>query len=355
MTVVSGQIEPLKKLKATLGQQGITRFSSIRDINHFASNYESERKAIPKGIEEAFYAEISELKTEQINRQQRYEEAKADILQQLERETTELTKKLERANEKSDKNFFYRIIFYLNIRRLKHKRTYIADNRDKLVQKRIRTMEHLVTSVKDKLEDYLENKDKIISKRCDKSYKEIDATKKLIDDLYPLIAGAVGETAVVNELKKLPDTYYLINDFSVKFNPPIYNRKTKDRIMSIQADHLLVGQSGVFLLETKNWSTQSIKSLDLRSPIDQIQRTSYALFVLLNSQSNVNLTRHHWGSKKIPIRNIIVMTNQKPKEEFKHVKVLALKELNGYIQYFDQMFDEADTESIFKYLNNKVD
>jgi hypothetical protein len=27
------------------------------------------------------------------------------------------------------------------------------------------------------------------------------------------------------------------------------------------------------------------------------------------------------------------MTNAKPKEEFKHVKVLSLNELNGYIKY----------------------
>ena len=125
--------------------------------------------------------------------------------------------------------------------------------------------------------------------------------------------------------------------FKINFRP-IYNKNEDDRIFSIQIDHLLVCQSGVFLLETKNWSRRSIENLDLRSPVKQILRTSYALFVLLNSDSKFNdikLERHHWGSKKIPIRNIIVMTNEKPKEEFKYVKVLSLSELNGYIQYFD--------------------
>ena len=116
-------------------------------------------------------------------------------------------------------------------------------------------------------------------------------------------------------------------------------------------------QSGVFLLETKNWSRKSIENLDLRSPVKQILRTSYALFVLLNSDSKFNdieLERHHWGSKKIPIRNVIVMTNEKPKEEFKHVKVLSLSELNGYIQYFEPLFSGKEVKSIFEYLKNRM-
>jgi len=74
--------------------------------------------------------------------------------------------------------------------------------------------------------------------------------------------------------------------------------------------------------------------------------------VLLNSESNTSLTRHHWGSKKIPIRNIIIMTNEKPKEEFKHVKILSLNELNGYIKYFDEFFSESEVENIFNYLTD---
>ena len=122
-------------------------------------------------------------------------------------------------------------------------------------------------------------------------------------------------------------------------------------------DHLLVCQSGIFLLETKNWSKSSIDSLDLRSPVKQIRRTSFALFVLLNSgsrSSGVNLNRHHWGDKKVPIRNLVVMINEKPKEEFKHVKVLSLKELIGYIKYFDHSLDVEEVEDIFEYLKNSM-
>ena len=48
------------------------------------------------------------------------------------------------------------------------------------------------------------------------------------------------------------------------------------------------------------------------------------------------------------------MTNEKPKEQFKHVKVLSLGELNGYIQYFEQLFSAKEVESIFEYLKSRM-
>ncbi len=95
----------------------------------------------------------------------------------------------------------------------------------------------------------------------------------------------------------------------------------------------------------------------MRSPVKQILRTSFALFVLLNSTSNeygLGLKEHHWGSKKVPIRDVIVMTNEKPKEEFKHVKVLALRELLGYINYFAPSLDTEDVQRIFGYLKHRM-
>ena len=295
MTVVAGKIEPLKKLKEALNRNGITRFNSIGEINAFLRNYESEQNDIRNTAKTALDNELNILEAATKN-----------------------------AEEKSDKNLFYKFIYYLKIKTLTRKKKSLISN-----------YENIVTT------------------RCAEPYQELEHTKDTVEGLRTLIAGAIGENSVVNELQKLSDNYYLINDFYLEFNPPIYNKRENDRIFSIQIDHLLICQSGVFVLETKNWSAQSIESLDLRSPVEQIKRTSYALFVLLNSDTNIGLTPHHWGSKKIPIRNIIVMTNKAPKEEFKHVKVLPLNSLNGYIQYFDEIFSGSEVENIFNHLNNE--
>jgi hypothetical protein len=67
---------------------------------------------------------------------------------------------------------------------------------------------------------------------------------------------------------------------------------------------------------------------------------------------NVNLVlhRHHWGSRKVPIKNVVVLTKGKPAEEFQYVKVLTLAELVGYVKYFKPSFSKEETELIAKYL-----
>jgi len=299
MTLVEGQIESSKKLREVLDGNNVTRFSSIGDINCFLKSYDSEKYNITKNEEYALNLEIHSLK-----------------------------EKLNQTEEKRKRNLLTKCLLFVPSITLKRKCTYLTSNCNL-----------------------------IVSERIAKKKKELEFTRNLVDSLYPLIAGAVGENQVVKEIQKLSDNYYLINDFSLDFNPPIYDKRDKDRIFSIQIDHLLVSRSGLFILETKNWSEESINSFDLRSPVKQIKRTSYALFVLLNSDSKSNrssLARHHWGIRKIPIRSIIVMINRKPKEEFKHVKVLSLKELNGYIKYFDPIFSETEVENIFRELKNET-
>lgn len=48
------------------------------------------------------------------------------------------------------------------------------------------------------------------------------------------------------------------------------------------------------------------------------------------------------------------MTNKAPKSDFQNVKVLSLDKLNGYIKYFNEIFDEAEAENIFNYLNDEA-
>jgi hypothetical protein len=352
MTIVVGQIEPLKKLKVILNKNGITRFNSIGEINAFTNNYGDEKKEIPKIIERKLNQEINNLQSILTKRQKFLDDLRTESLNELNHDIKKIEETLEQALERSKSNIFNKILYYLKIKKLRNKKSFLEKNKEKIISKKTHSTEQEVTKAQNKLDDHITNKDNIISRRCAESYREIDLTKEVVDGLYTLIAGAIGENSTVNELQKLSDNYFLINDFSAKFNPPIYNKIDKDRIFSVQIDHLLISQSGVFLLETKNWSKKSIKSLDLRSPVDQVLRTSYALFVLLNGQSNVHLTHHHWGSKKIPIRSIIVMTGEKPKEEFKHVKILSLNELVGYIKYFDEIFSPAEAKNIFNYLKN---
>jgi len=50
------------------------------------------------------------------------------------------------------------------------------------------------------------------------------------------------------------------------------------------------------------------------------------------------------------IKNLIVLINQKPNEEFQNMKILTLKELLRYVIYFKPSFSGNDTQLIADYL-----
>lgn len=348
MTKIIGKIESLKALKRELNDRNINIFDSVADINKFQREYENKIKAILKDIENEIFYEIQEYKTNTDRGKNEIKKLPSLLKQNIENLKTEINKLVNKRT-----NFITKHIVKYRLRKKESKRKHYIDNFDYIVANQKQVLENKINNHYSEISYLTDNKEKEIKKRSKKRIKKLNYIKGTIDDLYPLIAGAIGENLVVKELSKLSDDYILFNDFQLEFDPPIYHKQKDDRIYSIQIDHLLVTRSGIFLLETKNWSKRSIKSFDLRSPIDQILRISYALFVFLNSSRNEEFTDyHHWGEKKIPIKNILVMINNKPKVDFKFVKVLKLQELIGYIEYFEPIFKKKEVENIANILKS---
>ena len=175
----------------------------------------------------------------------------------------------------------------------------------------------------------------------------------LYDKIHPFYLGALGEKKAIGELDKFSNNYHILNNVSLEFEPPIYNRKENDRIYSIQVDHVIVGPSGIFLIETKNWSEESIRNQGLFSPVAQIKRHGYALYKIINQSvknGKIRIENHHWGERNISTRNIILMIGSKPEIEFDFVKILTLEEIRKYIEYFPKNLSENEVESIVNWL-----
>jgi hypothetical protein len=354
--IIEGQLETLKNLRKSLSEKGITRFSSIADINGFIHGYDNEVKITEGLTRELFEDEYRKVNKDVDQLQLQLDEQKEFFKKKLEEEIQSLGDEIKLLQEKSDNSFFKKLFNSPSKSRLIRKKKNLENNSNEIIQSKTSQLNKELIVKKNKLDELSFDKEKIIQDRCSKSVKELSRIKNVVDGLYPIIAGAIGEKAVLNVLSKLSDEFYLINDFSMKFDPPIYNKKENDRIFSVQIDHLLISNSGLFVIETKNWSKKSVNTIDLRSPVQQILRTSYALFVLLNGKngfSKSGLDHHHWGSKKIPIKNAIVMTNAKPTQEFNFVKIVSVNKLVGYIQYFDDVLSKSETSNLFTYLKAK--
>ena len=349
MAQIHGQIESLKKLKNELKSNGINRFNSIKEMNDFLYNFQYEKETIINTQREILINEVKDLNLTIKENQDKCEITKSKTLTEIEVRIDTIRINIDNLTARVNKSFIHKILYGYRLKKQKKLLEYYSSNSPLIILNAIKNIQEIIENDENKLKYFNENHELIINERSLPEVRKLNYIKKTIEDLHPLIAGAVGENLVVKEIEKLTDDYILINDYNLKFNPPIYNRNTNDRIFSIQIDHLLISKSGIYILETKNWSKKSVESLDLRSPVEQITRTSYALFLIVND-AKIKLTEHHWGDKQIPIKNIIIMINEKPKEDFKYVKVKSVKELNKYVTYFEPIFSEKEVDRIAKYL-----
>lgn len=102
----------------------------------------------------------------------------------------------------------------------------------------------------------------------DKKRKEV---QKMLEMITSFIVGAIGEEKVIDTLRKLPDSYYVLNEIQIKLSRSVLWKKYLEYIKTAQIDHVVIGPSGIFLIETKNWDEMNITSVH-NSPHKQIER-----------------------------------------------------------------------------------
>lgn len=343
------KIGSLTTLKNHLVENNIHDFKSLKEVINFQKSYSILRQQLISDHENLIEQEKMILSVDLPNLDKTIVKQRQHSELKLKNEIDELKQLLNVLKSNTSKNFFYKLI--RSLKNLKYKREIKQkeDNFENEVKKSIKKLIEEYQIKTNRYQFITSNFNEAVKQSAEHSLSELDRKKTKINELNNFIYGALGEQKVVKELETLSDEYFLINDFSVSFSPSIYNKRENDYIKSVQIDHILVGPSGIFIIETKNWSEKSLENFSLRSPVEQIKRTSFVLFYLLNneiSNYHLRLDKHHWGEKKIPIKNLIVLTNTKPKEEFQFVKVLTLDELLGYVNYFKPIFSFSETKKI---------
>lgn len=352
MCRIYNRIGSLTTLKSHLENSNIHDFKSLKEVIDFQNAYKSLRQQLIAHHENLVEQEKNMLHVDLQQLESAIETQRQQSKQRLTDEINQL-KQLIISTNHAPANFFKKLANSLRNRKYKKKIKRKEQHFDIEAE---RSVSPLINDyqVKSQRHQFISSHvDEAILQSAQYALSELDRKKTAIDGLNSFIYGALGEQKVVKTLESLPDDYFLINDFAVSFSPAIYNRQENEYIKSVQIDHILVGPTGIFLIETKNWSEQSLVNLNLRSPVQQIKRSNFALFKLLNNEiSNyrLRLGRHHWGDRKIPIRNLIVFTNTKPKEEFQYVKILSLNELPGYVNYFKPSYSITETQKIADFL-----
>ena len=137
------------------------------------------------------------------------------------------------------------------------------------------------------------------------------------------LSGAKAEFAVIKELRRLPDNYTVFNDLNLRANRYIHFDGVA--LQSAQIDHIVLGPSGIFVIETKSWSKEFSERGDYHNPFDQVKRAAYLCYRKVQRIGGVH------------VRSIIASDGHLPtKPQDSKVKVLRISELAGYIKWFTQ-------------------
>lgn len=352
MCKVYNEIGSLTAIISHLHRNDITEFNSINALLAFQNNYPCAREQIISSHAILIEQEKETLGNEIIQLEADTEESKLEYRQKLQTNLSRLQQQLDLAPD-NHSNIFSTLYGYCKKYWLKSKIQGILRNFESKISNSVKESVAALTAKRERFQYINSFFHEAVNQSSLNEIAQLERKKKNIDEIKLFIFGAIGEEKVCNELKKLSDNYVLINDFNYSFHPHIYYQQEQSyTIKSIQVDHVLVSPAGIFLIETKNWSEKSQNNINLRSPVEQIKRNGYALYRILSWHMKNSLNWHHWGERKIPVRNLIVFINQKPIQSFQFVKILTLKELCNYVEYFEPVLSPDEIHSISNYLVN---
>lgn len=342
MARIIGEIDTLSRITGMLKNAGIGDYKSIDEILSHRRSCELDIQATLKSAASDYETDLKKQSDYCIKLTDQYDED----FKRINDEKSEIIDLLSARLQSTSLQSFSKIVLRIRIY-LKKKTTHFS------TKWQLRSLAIDITVNTRLLEQIKRSKEKIIQSKARNQAAPSYHAIELYRQNESILTGAIGEQKAVDELKNLPDSFVVLNNVQITMSRPIYNSKTDDRIYSVQADHLVVWPTGVFLIETKHWSEYTAKLQSNFSPIDQVKRTNYALFCILNPRPPRGFFASLFAktnTKKIPIRSVLLMTNSTTQIRDPFVKVLSLSELNSYIRSFTANFNEEDIQVVLREL-----
>jgi len=325
---VIGTSQAWSHIVETLASRNLT-VNKIEDIQQLlkqkSSEYEKEKEEAIKNFE---------CELEQTIRN--FNETKASFqstLESLKKESDSQIELIEIAIQilEDERRFIKRII---NKSRIREYRKQIHN----IKARHNRYFQNLQASIIDKQKDIefrKSNRGKTIEDQCQKTKGDINYIEQALSS--PFRAGAAAELELIELLSKLPESFYIINDVELVLKNGI--QFDGEWLQSAQIDHLIVSPAGVFVIETKNWSKEFSEYGDYFDPYQQVKRSSYLCYKLLQNK---------FGGTKV--RSIIAYKGTIPnKPDDSNAKVLQFNKVNSYILSFkEKVFSDDQIKEIAK-------
>ena len=317
-------------------QSGFQDIKSIDDIGRTKINLEEEYIEQEKEVKKQIDIEIQDLSTKIENLEYEIKSKTEKIRNNIQSEITSLQQKIIILEEIKFEllNLFTYIIAKIEKFNKKERLNYLQNHTDDELKKSLIIEYNNLDSLKNR-KIFLENTpNKEIKLQLSTLINRIDKINfvKNSNDYK----GAKGELLVIEQLKILSDDYIVFNDINLKLKKTVKHKKSY--LKSAQIDHLVVGPSGVYVIETKNWSESTVIENFTRNsftPYDQVGRSGRVVYRYVNSNKYGNIiqkTYHSIANKEIKVKSIIAITGSKiPLKKKEFAKVLYPHKIPYYI------------------------
>lgn len=175
--------------------------------------------------------------------------------------------------------------------------------------------------------------------RLKRQYKKFEKNR---DD--PFHAGARGENLVMERLSRLGDEYHVLCGVRIAL-PYHISYDGKKNLRSAQIDFVVVSKRGVYAIEVKNWSDESVARQDYFSPHEQAGRAGRLLWHFLKS----------WrGAPRVTSVVLSIRGNIKYDPRYKVVFAANLDNINRLLENRDEALSDKDVRRIVSKLEDRV-
>lgn len=200
----------------------------------------------------------------------------------------------------------------------------------------VRTRSRAVLAAERVLQNFLAGRDTEVARRVEGARRVVQGIETLAHS--PTLANAVAERAVIRTLSTLPDEFVLINDLHLTCDRDIAFED--GYLKAAQLDHLLIGPTGIYAIETRNWSSTLAADGDESDPILQVARASFLYSHILKEA----------GYDQI-VRSIVACEGAPPtRSGGAHVAVMPTARLLSYVQYGPALMSVQEIALICKAL-----
>lgn len=303
-------------LKSRLMKKGLEGFESFSDIQYFKKHFKTILKSSTDEERKKLRSIIDALRSNEDALIKDIEERKRKLQTSLIKEKQDLLDG--ELNSKDQKRV-------KKIDRLLEKK---IDKPFKKDQKQVKKTKKEIATREKKLE-----------KTVEKSVKDLHRAHDIINLNRASVFGAVGETSAIKELKKLPEEYYILNEAKLSFYRAIRWKKYGEYVKSCKIDHVVVGPPGIFLIETKNWSQQTLANAKF-TPHKQIERAGYIFFIHMMSKFR----------RKFPTYQIVATYRKLQELSYSYVNQMTIREVVNFVLQKRSMLNDAEIQKIVEWL-----